>query len=62
MIVPVPGPGTEAIGVLVVGRRLDGRLVRSVDLPFLEAAGHTCHAAPSARGLFVERIPARGDA
>ena len=39
VIVPVPGPGTDLIGVLVVGRRLDGRLVRSVDLPFLEVLG-----------------------
>ena len=45
VIVPVPGPGTEAIGVLVVGRRLDGRLVRSVDLPFLEALGATAGLA-----------------
>ena len=35
--VPVPGPGTDVLGVSVVGRRLDGRVVRSVDLPFLEA-------------------------
>ena len=33
VIVPVPGPGAEVLGVLVVSRRLDGRLVRSVDLP-----------------------------
>ena len=49
VIVPVPGPGTEAIGVLVVGRRLDGRLVRSVDLPFLEALG-------AAAGLALARL------
>ena len=49
MIVPVPGPGTDAIGVLVVGRRLDGRLVRSVDLPFLEALG-------AAAGLALARL------
>ena len=39
MIVPVPGPGTDMLGVLMVGRRLDGRVVRSVDLPFLEPLG-----------------------
>ena len=39
VIVPVPGPGTDVLGVLMVGRRLDGRVVRSVDLPFLEALG-----------------------
>ena len=49
VIVPVPGPGTEAIGVLVVGRRLDGRLVRAVDLPFLEALG-------AAAGLALARL------
>ena len=49
VIVPVPGPGTEALGVLVVGRRLDGRVVRSVDLPFLEALG-------AAAGLALARL------
>ena len=38
-IVPVPGPGAELLGVLVAGRRLDGRLARPVDVPFLEALG-----------------------
>ena len=36
-MVPIPGPGAELLGVLVAGRRLDGRLARPVDLPFLEA-------------------------
>ena len=49
-IVPVPGPG-ELSGVLVVGRRFDGRTVRNVDLPFLEALG-------SAAGLATERLNA----
>ena len=49
VIVPVPGPGTEVIGVLVAGRRLDGRLVRAVDLPFLEALG-------AAAGLALARL------
>ena len=49
VIVPVPGPGTQAIGVLVVGRRLDGRLVRSVDLSFLEVLG-------AAAGLALARL------
>ena len=48
-IVPVPGPGAELLGVLVAGRRLDGRLARPVDLPFLEALG-------SAAGLAVGRV------
>ena len=38
-IVPVPGSGAELLGVLVAGRRFDGRIVRPVDLPFLEALG-----------------------
>ena len=49
VIVPVPGPGTDVLGVLVVSRRLDGRLVRSVDLPFLEALG-------AAAGLSLARL------
>ena len=49
VIVPVPGPGTDVLGVLVVSRRLDGRLVRSLDLPFLEALG-------AAAGLALARL------
>ena len=49
VIVPAPGPGTDVLGVLVVGRRLDGRLVRSLDLPFLEALG-------AAAGLALARL------
>ena len=49
VIVPVPGPGTDMLGVLMVGRRLDGRVVRSVDLPFLEALG-------AAVGLTLARL------
>ena len=48
-VVPVPGPGAELLGVLVVGRRLDGRVVRRVDVPFLEALG-------AAAGLAVARL------
>ena len=47
-IVPVPGPGGELIGVLAVGRRFDDRIVRPVDLSFLEALG-------AAAGLAVGR-------
>ena len=39
VIVPVPIPGMEGVGALVVGRRFDGRIVRGVDVPFLEALG-----------------------
>ena len=48
-IVPVPGPGAELFGVLVAGRRLDGRVVRPADVPFLEALG-------AAAGLAVARL------
>ena len=48
-VVAVPGPGAELLGVLVVGRRLDGRVVRGVDVPFLEALG-------AAAGLAVARL------
>lgn len=37
------------LGVLVVGRRLDGRIVRSVDISFLETLG-------AAAGLAVGRL------
>ena len=66
VIVPVPGPGTDVLGVLVVSRRLDGRLVRSVDLPFLEAlgaaAGLACRSwsrphAPAGRPTSPRRSP-----
>ena len=49
VIVPVPGPGAEVLGVLVVGLRFDGRPVRGVDIPFLEAVA-------AAAGLAVGRL------
>ena len=48
-IVPVPGPGGELLGVLVVGRRFDDRIVRIIDLPFLEALA-------AASGLAIGRL------
>ncbi len=48
-MVPIPGPGAELLGVLVAGRRLDGRLARPVDLPFLEALA-------AVAGLAGERV------
>ena len=48
-IVPVPGPGGELLGVLVVGRRFDDRIVRIADLPFLEALA-------AAAGLAIGRL------
>jgi len=48
-IVPVPGPGRELLGVLVVGRRFDDRMVRITDLPFLEALA-------AAAGLAIGRL------
>ena len=49
VIVGVPGPGAELLGVLAAGRRFDGRIVRSVDIPFLEVLG-------AAAGLAVGRL------
>ena len=48
-IVPVPGPGGELLGVLVVGRRFDDRIVRFIDLPFLETLA-------AAAGLAIGRL------
>ena len=49
VVVPVPGPGAELLGVVVVGRRFDDRIVREVDVPFLEALA-------GAAGLAVARL------
>ena len=49
VIVGVPGPGAELLGVLAAGRRLDGRILRSVDVPFLEVLG-------AAAGLAAGRL------
>lgn len=48
-VVPVPGAGGELVGVLAVGRRFDDRLVRPMDVPFLESLG-------AAAGLAVGRL------
>ena len=48
-VVAVVGPGAQVIGVLVVGRRFDDRIVRPVDIPFLEALA-------SAAGLALARL------
>ena len=48
-IVAVPGPGTELVGILAVGRRFDDRTVSPVDIPFLEALA-------AAAGLAVARL------
>ena len=36
VIVAVPGPGAEVVGILTVGRRFDDRIVRAADVTFLE--------------------------
>ena len=36
VIAPVPGPGAKIVGIVVVGRRFDDRIVRAADMPFLE--------------------------
>ena len=48
-VVAVLGPGAQVIGVLVVGRRFDDRIVRPVDIPFLEALA-------AAAGLALARL------
>ena len=48
-VAAVIGPGAEVIGVLVVGRRFDDRIVRSIDVPFLEALA-------AAAGLGIARL------
>ncbi len=55
VILGVPGPGAELLGVLAAGRRFDGRIVRSVDIPFLEVLG-------AAAGLAVGRLMRAGEA
>ena len=49
VIVPVPGPGTQVVGMLVAGRRFDDRLVRPVDVAFLQVLA-------SAAGQAVARL------
>lgn len=49
VVVAVPGPGAELLGVLVVERRFDDRLVKPVDMPFLETLG-------AAAGLALGRL------
>ena len=48
-VVAVVGPGAEVIGVIVVGRRFDDRIVRAVEIPFLEALA-------AAAGLAIARL------
>ena len=55
-VVAVIGPGAGVIGVLVVGRRFDDRVVRCVDVAFLEAIA-------AAAGLGIARLrPLRASA
>ena len=49
VIVAVPGPGAEVVGILVVGRRFDDRIVRTADVTFLEVLA-------SAAGQAVTRL------
>ena len=49
VIVAVPGPGAEVVGILVVGRRFDDRIVRAADVTFLEVLA-------SAAGQAVTRL------
>ena len=49
VMVTVPGPGAEVVGILVVGRRFDDRIVRTADVTFLEVLA-------SAAGQAVMRL------
>ena len=49
VILPVPGPGARVVGIVVVGRRFDDRIVRAADVPFLEVLA-------SAAGQAVTRL------
>ena len=49
VMVAVPGPGAEVVGILVVGRRFDDRIVRTADVTFLEVLA-------SAAGQAVMRL------
>ena len=55
VIVPVPGPGTDVLGVLVVSRRLDGRLVRAGAPAAARHAGREPGGGAAGRG--VSRLP-----
>lgn len=44
-VAPVPGPGTELDGVLVVGRRLDDRSLNPIALEFVRTVGATAGLA-----------------
>ena len=54
LIVAVPAPGIGGVGALVVGRRFDGRIVRAVDVPFLEALGSIAGLAAARLRLLDE--------
>ena len=60
LIVPVPGPGAELGGILVVERRFDDRFVRPVDVPFLEVLGSA--AGQAATRLRLLHGPSPGPA
>ena len=62
VIVPVPGPGAETIGFLVLGRRFDDRIVRPVDLPFLEALASAAGLAVVRQRLLQGGVPQRSEA
>ncbi|MXY24558.1 MAG: serine/threonine protein kinase [Acidobacteria bacterium] len=49
VLAPVPGPGTQIVGIVLVGRRFDDRIVRAADVPFLEVVA-------SATGQAVTRL------
>ena len=62
VVVPVPGPGTRVVGLVLVGRRFDDRLVRDADVPFLEvlaaAAGQAITRLQLLGGTEKDAVPA----
>ena len=55
VIVPVPGPGAEVVGLLVVGRRFDDRIVRPADVPFLTVLASAAGQAAARLGCRTRR-------
>ena len=62
VIVPVPGPGAEVVGLLVAGRRFDDRIVRPVDVPFLEVLAAAAGQAVTRLRLLEGEAAGRSEA
>ncbi len=62
VIVPIPGPDAGVAGLLVVGRRFDDRIVRPVDVPFLEVLAAAAGQAVGRRRLLEGGAARRSEA